>query len=239
MSLSGVLAKAQAEFKALRFDSSAQLGAGRTYRYASLAALLEVVKPVLSKHGVAVLQFPEQSDGVVSVTTQLVMGEEKVECRLSAPLSRGGFHELGSAITYLRRYGLSSLLGLAGEEDEDGHAAEGSKTPPQKRQSARAASSKPSADDPQPPATEVHSGVLHDVKETPTSNGRTRWGLVLDSGFTCGTFDAKYGEWATANKGKAVELHCKPRAFQNKTFYDLEKAGTVTPSGKFVDAIPF
>jgi hypothetical protein len=134
MTLHQSLAKAQAEFKPIRFDSQAQLGGGRNYRYASIAAILDGVRPILNKHGILLSQEPSQTEGVVSVTTRLSLGEQSISSTLSAPMSRGGFHELGSAITYLRRYGLASMLGVAAEEDEDGHAAQstagGSKAAP-------------------------------------------------------------------------------------------------------------
>jgi hypothetical protein len=48
------------------------------------------------------------------------------------PVAKGDAHGLGSALSYGRRYGLSALLALSTDEDDDGNAA--AKAPPAKPQ---------------------------------------------------------------------------------------------------------
>jgi hypothetical protein len=74
-----------------------------TYRYADLGTILGAVRPRLAEHGLAVVQLvsSDLDRGAVLVSTQLR------HC---------------SGITYLRRYSVLALLGLA-TEDDDGAAA--------------------------------------------------------------------------------------------------------------------
>jgi hypothetical protein len=54
--------------------------------------------------------------------------------------------ELGSALTYCRRYGLLLLFNLVGEEDDDGNAAQGN-TKPAPKKSKPAKKAAPKSDD--------------------------------------------------------------------------------------------
>lgn len=215
MTLSEAIAKARAEMKAPKMDKEASMGQGRTYRYASLASVLDSVLPALTKHGITLLQPCSMGDGVVSVTTQLQLGEQTVETTLSAPLSRGGFHEMGSAITYLRRYGLSSLLAICADEDEDGHAAEAAaqaapkRAPSKDRRRADKGAVQPRAEQ-QPGNLEVLRGVLEKVfiKEG-THNGKDwcRWAIRVE-GFDdwIGTFDERLGQKCVGLEGSVVRV---------------------------------
>ncbi len=82
MTLTEAIAKARAEMKAPKLDKEASMGQGRTYRYASLASVLDSVLPALTKHGITLLQPCQMGDGVVSVKTRLQLGEQTVETTL-------------------------------------------------------------------------------------------------------------------------------------------------------------
>jgi len=110
-----------------------------SYDYADLADTLSVVRPVLAKHGLAVLQpvtTEPEHDLVVVATVILHSSGEQLELgRLGLPLGQGA-QATGSAITYARRYALLAALGLAAEDD-DGAAATAA---PRMRERPRAAS---------------------------------------------------------------------------------------------------
>lgn len=110
-----------------------------SYDYADLADTLSVVRPVLAKHGLAVLQpvTTEATDDLVVVSTVILhkSGERLELGRLGLPLGQGA-QATGSAITYARRYALLAALGLAAEDD-DGAAANAA---PRRRETPRAAS---------------------------------------------------------------------------------------------------
>ena len=98
-------------------------------KYADLAEVINTVRPVLSKHGLSVMQFPSYSDGIVHVETVIAhkSGEWMSE-KCSAPAQKQDPQGVGSAISYLRRYSLAAVCNLA-QEDDDANAS--SKAPKQ------------------------------------------------------------------------------------------------------------
>lgn len=101
-------------------------------KYAPLSEVINATKPLLSKHGLSILQSPS-GDGEHIIITTLLMhssGEwiegEPLVLKADKPTAQGA----GSAITYGRRYALSAILGIASEEDDDGNSATGNKSKP-------------------------------------------------------------------------------------------------------------
>jgi len=95
-------------------------------RYADLASCVEVSRPILAKHGLAVIQVALANGNMIGIETTIVhaSGEffsGEVWCE---PRSWGA-QDVGAATTYLRRYGYSTIVGLVTEEDDDGNAAAG------------------------------------------------------------------------------------------------------------------
>lgn len=122
--LACALIKARAAMAPLIFD--AQSPHFRT-RYASLAATLNTCVPALAEQGLLLAQFPcsASAQGHVAVVTMIVHSEsgQYLGSRLELPIPRADAQGVGSAITYARRYALCAILGLAGEEDDDGNMA--------------------------------------------------------------------------------------------------------------------
>tara|TARA_R110002012_G_scaffold296123_1_gene493259 strand:- start:264 stop:941 length:678 start_codon:yes stop_codon:yes gene_type:complete len=102
-------------------------------RYASLAAVIDAVIPVLNANGVGVLQLPSIEGSEVQLTTILMHSSgQRLSSTVGAPMAKKqDAQAVGSAITYLRRYSLQSIMGLP-VEDDDGNAA--SRRQPQRRQ---------------------------------------------------------------------------------------------------------
>lgn len=128
--IAAALARAQAAFGSLRPTGEAQVEdeGGRSYRYATLAAILQTVVPALAEHGIAVVQAPAFNGSFVAVTTELVHSSGQwFRSTLHLQPRRGDPQSVGSAITYGRRYGLLAMVGLAPDEaeDDDGAAASG------------------------------------------------------------------------------------------------------------------
>jgi len=105
-------------------NAKANLGHGKPYQYADLAAILNHVRPVLAKHGLAVTQDVALDDGRLGITTTVhhLSGEALRFGPLAGP-SGGKWQDLGSAITYARRYALCAALGIAGDDDDDAASA--------------------------------------------------------------------------------------------------------------------
>lgn len=126
--------KAMSDFKAnppkILKDKSVSFGVGKTsYTHASLANVCEKVSESLSKYGLSA-SWKVSQNGTVSVTCKVTHEKgHSEETSLSAPAdtsgSKNAIQAIGSTITYLERYTLLALLGLAtGDQDNDGGTIE-------------------------------------------------------------------------------------------------------------------
>jgi hypothetical protein len=92
-------------------------------RYADLASVRDAISPALTKHGIAVTQTMKVSDGSFMLeTTLLHKSGQWIASDYPLPLNAKP-QELGSALTYARRYSLSSLVNIAADDDDDAEAA--------------------------------------------------------------------------------------------------------------------
>lgn len=96
--------------------------------YADLGEIVSSIKPALIRHGLRFTQAPsfriEEGVGIVSVETVILhISGEWFSSVISAPTVKQDPQGVGSAITYCRRYGLSAMLGIVSEEDDDGNYA--------------------------------------------------------------------------------------------------------------------
>jgi len=106
-------------------------------KYATLEDSLKISTNVLKKYNMAVLQLNKTtSEGQASLLTRIqhkngeFIQDEGVPIRSKDPNDP---QKIGSAITYARRYGLQSILGMVGVEDDDANAASTpAKAPPVK-----------------------------------------------------------------------------------------------------------
>ena len=128
--IAAALAKAQGELtnpeKALTatIRSPFPREADRTFRYASLASGLDIVRKSLGQHEIATVQTTaiDQETGQIRLTTLLAhaSGEWISSDWPVCPTSEtGNPHRMGAALTYARRYALFALVGIAGEDDLD------------------------------------------------------------------------------------------------------------------------
>lgn len=100
-------------------------------RFVSLDHLIARTKPVLTKHGLAIVQFPATTDqGAPALTTTLIHGESGEQLSGTVPLvlAKQDMQGLGAALTYARRYGWASALAISDEDDDDGNSASASGT---------------------------------------------------------------------------------------------------------------
>lgn len=89
------------------------------YTYANLADVLEIIKPALNKHNISVVQFPSFSDGIVSVETLLVhQSGEWMSGTSGSPVEQKDPQSVGKVISYMRRYSLLAVCGIAAEDDD-------------------------------------------------------------------------------------------------------------------------
>jgi len=95
------------------------------FEYADLASILDCVRPVLAANNLALLQ-PVDIDERITISTQIVHSTGRVMTSSKTLVRQPATpQEMGSIITYMRRYALVSILGIAADEDDDGAAAAG------------------------------------------------------------------------------------------------------------------
>lgn len=113
-------------------------------KYAPLDEILNVVRPALNRHGFFLSQNIATDHGSQVVTLQTALIHESGEAYLGSKMTttvKGlDAQKVGSAITYFRRYQLSSLLGIASEDDDDANSV-----------STKKESNKPKTKKPAPP----------------------------------------------------------------------------------------
>lgn len=88
--------------------------------YASLGKHLEVLKPIFAKHGLSILQFPIGTEHAVGVRTIIFNDQgDEVSGDILIPCGDDTTgQDAGALITYLRRYALASVAGVATEDDD-------------------------------------------------------------------------------------------------------------------------
>jgi hypothetical protein len=92
-------------------------------RYADLAEVLNTVRPVLAANGLSVVQSPSFDGTVAHVTTTIAhSGGGYIYGTMSCVPAKQDGQGIGAATTYLRRYSLAAVCGIA-QEDDDGNTA--------------------------------------------------------------------------------------------------------------------
>jgi len=95
---------------------------GFNYSYADLPAIFEIINPLLQKHGLGFTQLVNGTN-IKTILFHVESGET-LESETAIPQGvqmnkMNDFQVLGSAITYIRRYALSAMLGLVTDKDTD------------------------------------------------------------------------------------------------------------------------
>ena len=89
--------------------------------YADLNALIEAVEPILLEKGLVLLQ-PIKEGKVFTIITSII-DSYSVESYIDLPINLNP-QQLGSAVTYFRRYTLQSLLSLQAVDDDGQQASQ-------------------------------------------------------------------------------------------------------------------
>ena len=96
----------------------------QTFRYAALSTGLDIVRKALGGHEIAMVQTTaiDKEAGLIRLTTTLAhasgewLSSEWPVCSIAETAAP---RRMGAALTYARRYTLSTLVGIAGEDDLD------------------------------------------------------------------------------------------------------------------------
>ena len=140
--LATALAKAQAEMHGAAKDSENPYFKSR---YADGASVWDAARGPLTKHGLSVVQLPSTVENNVTVKTILLHSSgQSIAGELSAQAKDAAPQSIGSCITYLRRYGLQSMVQVW-PEDDDGHQATHTAPPKQTAKATAKQAAKPPA----------------------------------------------------------------------------------------------
>lgn len=103
-------------------------------KYAPLETILPAIKEPLKNAGLVFTQVPtwlsSEKEMIPALNTRIIDIESAEEISGTVPLilAKQDPQGVGSAITYMRRYALVSMLGLNCDEDDDGNSASEVKT---------------------------------------------------------------------------------------------------------------
>lgn len=122
--LASALSKAQGEMKPAVFD---KVNPHFKSKYASLASCWDAVRVPIAKNGLSVAQTLRFEETILVLTTTLLHASGQF-IYSEMPVMGSTPQQLGSSLTYVRRYSLCAILGIVSDEDDDGNA--GSDTKP-------------------------------------------------------------------------------------------------------------
>lgn len=130
------LAAFQAELPTVSKDQTARAGS-YSYSFADLTKITEAALPLLARHGLSWTAMPTLVPdlGFVLHCSLLHVGGHREDGNYPLPdQSKHSAQEIGSALTYARRYALCAATGIApGGEDDDGHAAAQARSAPRQQ----------------------------------------------------------------------------------------------------------
>ena len=184
--------------------------------YTDLSAMTETLYPLLSSHGLSVIQG---GDGNTLDTMLLHTSGEWIRTSLTMP-SESNPQKLGSVVTYFRRYALAAITGAVSEgEDDDGNAA----SHPTQRQPAAPAphppaetGARPAPASPAAPA-QAHGGgpALYYVKSLDRTEGQGKNGkpyvrhtVTFSDGTRASTFSESVADVLQRAKASGSGVEC-------------------------------
>lgn len=117
--IAAALAKAQGKMTNPPKNRTGQCRGGK-YRYSDLAEVIDHTRAALADNGLSVAQLTVYGEGRNTLVTRLLHSSgQYLESTYPLPMNAAA-QEMGSAITYARRYSLCAILGIAADEDDDG-----------------------------------------------------------------------------------------------------------------------
>jgi len=128
------LAKAWGEIENPKHNKTVKVrtkkGDQYTFDYTDLGAIFDEAKRVFKDNGITILQnaYTEVLEGNLMITVETMLLHSSGEWVKSQPLrmpSSSNMQDMGGQVTYMKRYSLSAMLGIATESDDDANGASG------------------------------------------------------------------------------------------------------------------
>lgn len=121
------LAAFQAEMPTVAKSKTAKVptkaGGSYTYTYAGLAEVMAAAMPILVSHGLAFSCCPQRGEHGYEIVG-LLLHTSGESLTASLPLHGNQAQDIGSSLTYARRYLLGAMTGLVTDDDDDGNLAQ-------------------------------------------------------------------------------------------------------------------
>lgn len=111
------LSDAKAEFGVIEKDATATTKRF-SYQYLTLDRLIEQTTPILTRHGLIIVQLAEGTS-LITHLFHVETGQSLTSTFDYSAIPAEGMQDIGSHITYARRYALGALLGIVTEQDDD------------------------------------------------------------------------------------------------------------------------
>lgn len=118
--LAKALAAAQGKMKAAAFNKT---NPHFKNKYADLTAVIDAARAPLSESGLAWSQTPEMQDGAFCLVTRLMHSSGQWIAGQYPLPAQATPQQLGSALTYAKRYSLAAIIGISSDEDDDAEGA--------------------------------------------------------------------------------------------------------------------
>jgi hypothetical protein len=125
-----------------------------SYTYAGLADVSEAAMPLLARHGLSFTTLPGHG-----VLTGMLLHSSGQSLTASLPIANGTPQQVGSALTYMRRYLLGCMTGLVTDDDDDGRQAETVAKRPRPKAPARPTSERPAGGPTPPQLTKIGASM--------------------------------------------------------------------------------
>ncbi len=170
--LFAALARAQAKFDPIPKNKTVSITSTRQYSYPTLDKIFEVLRPALAAEELAVTQMFR---GDLLVTSLLHSGGGMIESAMPCPRGNMKPQDYGSDITYCRRYSLTAILGVAGDEDDDGKTAQDAASKPR-------TAAKPPAGTPDAPKAQKGSGGVAGITPEQSEEAEAKVRKLFEAG---------------------------------------------------------
>jgi hypothetical protein len=210
------LAKAQGAIKNpqknRKVTVTTKTGARYEFEYADLAQVIDAIKKPLADNSLCYIQpLVQDGNGKYQLHTKLMHSSGQwLESVTPLLVQEGGSQAFGGALTFMRRYSLTSLLGVAADSDDDANAAEGN--------AAEVRNRKPRSPEPsviKPPVTsQVKDRIEPHELAAPKGNEWIPWGRQFLDTIKLGPEDDRI-PWLSLNALRLKAMNDEaPKVFQ-------------------------
>lgn len=143
--VSSALAKSWADLETPKHNATVKVstksGGSYSFDYTDLNGIFEAARKVFKENGLSIIQnsYTEATANGLLACVETMFLHNSGEWVKSFPLkfpAAGGMQDFGGQITYMKRYSLSAMLGIATEKDDDANGASGNTYDYSNRQSS-------------------------------------------------------------------------------------------------------